>query len=290
VAVLVAYACFGLLAVLLASVYAVAGSWGLIAFAVPLLLARQMFTHWRRLVERQLQSKRRTRRCRSWPTVSLTNARTSVSPSRRGYTTRFCLPLQGSPYGSSGPPRPGCRTAPRLGGGCADLLCAVEAADSALRDTILDLRRSAIGPGGLLETLHLLAREAEAGSTVRVQLELVEVGGSPLTQLLLYQLAREALANALKHAEARQIVISLSREGGAIRLRISDDGRGFNPLLVDSANHFGLSLAVSAPSWRGSHGGGHITDEAHCRLSTARRIAQKADPSKGLGGNVVVVE
>jgi signal transduction histidine kinase len=64
-----------------------------------------------------------------------------------------------------------------------------------------------------------------------------------LTQLLLYQLAREALANALKHAEARQVVVSLSREDGAIRLRISDDGRGFNPLLVDSANHFGLQLS-----------------------------------------------
>jgi len=43
------YACFGLLAVLMATLYVAAGSAGLIAFAIPLLLARQMFVHWKRL-------------------------------------------------------------------------------------------------------------------------------------------------------------------------------------------------------------------------------------------------
>jgi signal transduction histidine kinase len=43
------YACFGLLAVLMATVYVAAGNSGLIAFAIPLLLARQMFVHWKRL-------------------------------------------------------------------------------------------------------------------------------------------------------------------------------------------------------------------------------------------------
>jgi len=43
------YACFGLIAVLMATIYSAAGSAGLVAFAIPLLLARQMFIHWKRL-------------------------------------------------------------------------------------------------------------------------------------------------------------------------------------------------------------------------------------------------
>ena len=42
------YACFGLVA-MMAAAHAAAGTAGLIAFAVPLLLARQMFLHWKRL-------------------------------------------------------------------------------------------------------------------------------------------------------------------------------------------------------------------------------------------------
>jgi signal transduction histidine kinase len=39
------------------------------------------------------------------------------------------------------------------------------------------------------------------------------------------------------------VVISLHQEDGAIRLRVSDDGRGFDPLRMDSGNHFGLQLS-----------------------------------------------
>jgi hypothetical protein len=48
---LLGYACFGLLAVLLATVYIVAGNWGLAAFVIPAFLARQMFERSRELLE-----------------------------------------------------------------------------------------------------------------------------------------------------------------------------------------------------------------------------------------------
>src|SRR4029453_8671224 len=48
---LAGYACFGLLAVLMATVYSVAGNSGLVAFAIPLLISRQLFIHWKRLGE-----------------------------------------------------------------------------------------------------------------------------------------------------------------------------------------------------------------------------------------------
>jgi signal transduction histidine kinase len=68
------------------------------------------------------------------------------------------------------------------------------------------------------------------------------VRGSALTHLLAYQLAREAISNAAQHSNATTIVVALDQEEDSIRLRITDNGRGFNPLTVDSSRHFGLQL------------------------------------------------
>jgi hypothetical protein len=54
VAFIAGYACFGLLALILATVYATAGTWGLVAFAIPLFLARQMFQSWKTLAHARL--------------------------------------------------------------------------------------------------------------------------------------------------------------------------------------------------------------------------------------------
>jgi signal transduction histidine kinase len=58
----------------------------------------------------------------------------------------------------------------------------------------------------------------------------------------LLRVAQEALANAIKHAGAKRIVISLETMPEATRLRISDDGRGFAPgaLTHSDSPHFGV--------------------------------------------------
>ncbi len=68
------------------------------------------------------------------------------------------------------------------------------------------------------------------------------MGGSPVVQLLAYQVVREAIRNALTHAHATQIVVSVVREAHDMRLMVEDDGRGFDPHAVDETHHFGLQL------------------------------------------------
>jgi len=123
-----------------------------------------------------------------------------------------------------------------------DLVQSVETADSTLRDMVRSLRRSTIGPGGLVETLRLLAEQIEATAQIRVETDLKPVGGSPLIHLLAFQLAREALVNAAKHSRASTIVVALDQDEDSIRIQVSDDGDGFNPLTVDTSSHFGLQL------------------------------------------------
>jgi two-component system, NarL family, sensor histidine kinase UhpB len=46
-------------------------------------------------------------------------------------------------------------------------------------------------------------------------------------QLVVYRVAQEALSNAIQHAEAENVRVSLLREDGEVELRVGDDGRGF---------------------------------------------------------------
>lgn len=46
------------------------------------------------------------------------------------------------------------------------------------------------------------------------------------TELIVYKVAEEALRNVARHAEARNVDLSLHREGGSLVLRVRDDGVG----------------------------------------------------------------
>jgi two-component system, NarL family, sensor histidine kinase UhpB len=46
-------------------------------------------------------------------------------------------------------------------------------------------------------------------------------------QLVVYRVAQEALANAIRHGEPEHVRVALVREGDLVELRVSDDGRGF---------------------------------------------------------------
>jgi signal transduction histidine kinase len=237
------YACFGLMALVLATVYMAAGAWGLVAFAIPVLLARQMFTHWKALAVARLRLHEERR--------LLSHVSSRIADERRDERLAVAAGIHDDVL----PPLTkvhlmGQVLRQDLASGrlldlevdLPDLLRATEAASLAFRDLIKDLRESTVGPGGLVHTLGLLVRSLGDESEVRFQLEAEEVPGTPLTHLLLYQVAREALANVVRHAKAKTVRVSLQDAGDHVRLIVEDDGRGFEPLAVDRNSHFGLQL------------------------------------------------
>ena len=84
----------------------------------------------------------------------------------------------------------------------------------------------ALAGRGDIEVSHRLAREDRLPSAARVQL---------------YRIAQEALSNIGRHSGARHAVIEwiVPEHGTGGRLRIADDGRGFDPG-VSPPGHFGL--------------------------------------------------
>lgn len=74
----------------------------------------------------------------------------------------------------------------------------------------------------------------------------VEVTGEPTdlpraTMHNLIRIAQEATTNALRHAQAGEIILRLNHQADGIELVIADDGAGFQPdAVLNQAGHFGL--------------------------------------------------
>jgi signal transduction histidine kinase len=62
----------------------------------------------------------------------------------------------------------------------------------------------------------------------------------PDRQLMVFRVLQEALSNALRHASPHRISVIMSDIGDCVVLKVSDDGRGFDPKL-SPAGHYGLA-------------------------------------------------
>ena len=72
----------------------------------------------------------------------------------------------------------------------------------------------------------------------------VEIEGLPRKlptepSLCLFRVAQEALRNVVRHARARAVTVSLSREGRGVRLVVKDNGRGFDTSRDDTPPSLG---------------------------------------------------
>ncbi len=121
----------------------------------------------------------------------------------------------------------------------ADLARAQQVANFALRSckTIArGLSPVADSEGGLVGALRGLVARLDAPSGPRVNLSIGEVSRLGLSAAAtdhLYRIAQEAVANALKHARATSIRVTLDVEPSSVRLEICDDGSGVGTFGAD---------------------------------------------------------
>jgi signal transduction histidine kinase len=108
----------------------------------------------------------------------------------------------------------------------------------------MNLRTSDLEEQDLRAALETSARRWAAGTAVRVQVDVSRVQckiPEALEQHLL-RIAQEAVTNALKHAKAQTIWVELEARASMLRLRVRDDGQGFDPSASFSivGGHFGI--------------------------------------------------
>jgi signal transduction histidine kinase len=119
---------------------------------------------------------------------------------------------------------------------------AVEELDRVIRDLrnyIFGLRPGILADRQLDQALQGLAEEFQQRSGVLAIAEVDPAVAAELTGRAadVVQLAREALSNVSRHAEAATCRVSLYREGDRGVLEVDDDGRGFDPAKATGTGH-----------------------------------------------------
>lgn len=160
-----------------------------------------------------------------------------------------------------------------------------------LSHLVTDLRPSLLDDMGLRAALSWYVEEVNRRGPTPVELML---DGSrsrlpPEVETTLFRIAQEALTNVVRHAQASQSVVKLACDDALAQLCISDDGVGFDPVMVleretqlgwglvgirervqlaggdcriESAPGEGTTLTVEIPltAWEEKHGGSHQVD------------------------------
>ncbi|MFT9479444.1 GAF domain-containing sensor histidine kinase [Streptomyces sp. Mo3] len=138
-------------------------------------------------------------------------------------------------------------------------LLAAEATDE-LRSAVVELRPAALDEDGLVATLRTQVQVLDRAHSAQVTFACHGVRALPAAQEgAVLRVAQEALHNALRHADARQVDVTLARHGQGARLRVADDGRGFDPSAV---RHAGRHLGLVSMRDRAGGVGGALTVES----------------------------
>ncbi len=104
-----------------------------------------------------------------------------------------------------------------------------------LRRLAMDLRPAALDNLGIVPALQWYTQQCAERTGLDVQFFGPEKSErlSSETELILYRVAQEGITNAIRHGKAQKIEVILEREPRIIRLKVRDNGRGFNAVVLD---------------------------------------------------------
>jgi signal transduction histidine kinase len=134
-------------------------------------------------------------------------------------------------------------TDPEVGTRIEEAVGEIDRAIRDLRNYIFGLRPGILADRQLDQALRDLAGDFGAKNGISVSIEIdpaIAAGLSPSAGEIV-QLAREALSNIGRHAEATTTSVVLTREGTTTMLEIRDDGTGFDTTRRRRAGHEGLA-------------------------------------------------
>jgi signal transduction histidine kinase len=113
-----------------------------------------------------------------------------------------------------------------------------------IRNFIFGLRPELLSGMTLMTGLAAIIEEFRHNSMVDVELHAgaMDVEPDPATTAHLLGVVNEALSNIARHSGASRAMVWISVDpDGSVRLRVEDNGRGFDPAAVGSLGHQGLA-------------------------------------------------
>lgn len=127
------------------------------------------------------------------------------------------------------------------------------------RDLAMGLRPTMLDDLGLEAAIEWYGRQHGKlyGIPVSVQVRASLDGLSDAQKTCVYRIVQEALNNSAKYAQAQNVTVVLTSNGGDMRLEITDDGIGFDP-----SGSAGRGLGLLGMRERISQLGGHMIIES----------------------------
>jgi signal transduction histidine kinase len=147
-----------------------------------------------------------------------------------------------------------------------------------MRALIFELRPQALQNEGLASALQKHADAVKARNGLVVHLDLAGDRRLPIEhEEALYQIAREALHNVVKHAQASEAWVCLDTSSDHVTLSIRDNGRGFETtkLVAGGGSHIGTSTMRE----RAQAIGGTISFESKPGEGTEVLVSVNIDPA-----------
>jgi PAS domain S-box-containing protein len=139
------------------------------------------------------------------------------------------------------------------------LVSKVRSALTEMRRISMSLRPSILDDLGILPALAWFFREFEAsGVKTRIEREIhVKEADVPAPlRIVIFRILQEAADNAVKHADAERITVSLCNVNDAIEFSIEDDGKGFDSAGMGDSDAFNEGLGLQSMQERAELSGG----------------------------------
>ena len=112
-----------------------------------------------------------------------------------------------------------------------------------LKKLISELRPEVLDNLGLIPAIEWLIELfiKRSGIKVNFKVESKNLILSKDMQLNMYRIVQESLTNAIRHSKATEINLSIFETGNNLKIKIQDNGKGFNPDLLEPLHSIGIT-------------------------------------------------
>jgi signal transduction histidine kinase len=154
----------------------------------------------------------------------------------------------------------GCKTLESALASIRESTPTVEELINKVRNLSIELRPSILDDFGLTAALDWYVNwlSPKVGFKVAFRTDLTEERFSPILELTCFRITQEALTNAARHSNAKNVYVDLETMSGELHLTVRDDGKGFNIDETRKRALKGESFGLLGMQERASLAGGHL--------------------------------
>lgn len=113
-----------------------------------------------------------------------------------------------------------------------------------VRNFIFELRPMMLDDLGLVPTVRRYADAFKEQTSLDVNVTITgnERRLEPYLEVMMFRALQELLGNAARHSQATQVKVMLDMGEDRVRVSVDDNGRGFDPEIIQQGNSLGLKL------------------------------------------------